>query len=297
MKKTAISILSLILLLFVAGAIYFILTFQTFSNARLKADIENIKTQVSAKAIEINFENNQEIKQGEIIARLDTKELEEKLNKIQIDFYNSQKELKQSTDKELKEASSDLERANNDYTIYKNAYQDGSVTKKDLNNAVKNLETAKTNYMQAQNNLKKTTLKIQNTNKTLDEKLKNAKLELSYTTIISPVNGIITDKNITLGEIVEKDKVIFKIIPEKCYITADIKQYQTKKIKIGQSVLITIDNKNYKGKVKDFIYNNTLLSDNSKFAPVPVIIAFDTDSPNYCDYYNKNPKIKVKALF
>ena len=253
MKKTAISILSLILLLFVAGAIYFILTFQTFSNARLKADIENIKTQVSAKAIEINFENNQEIKQGEIIARLDTKELEEKLNKIQIDFYNSQKELKQSTDKELKEASSDLERANNDYTIYKNAYQDGSVTKKDLNNAVKNLETAKTNYMQAQNNLKKTTLKIQNTNKTLDEKLKNAKLELSYTTIISPVNGIITDKNITLGEIVEKDKVIFKIIPEKCYITADIKQYQTKKIKIGQSVLITIDNKNYKGKVKDFI--------------------------------------------
>ena len=237
--------------------------YQTTTNAYVDDYLIKITPQISGKIVELNLENNSTVKKGEIIAELDgakysakVKELENKFDKIQKDLKAFDEEINKAnaktalTKKGINEAKEDLENANNDYVRYKNEFKDGTVTKKDLDNAVYNLELAQIQFEKAQENLKNTSKELKEIIDKKDdqidlaheilEDLENAKLELSSATITAPKNGKITNLNAKVGEFANNEKPLLTIVPDECYIIANFKKLPKTNLKTGQKANVKI---------------------------------------------------------
>jgi membrane fusion protein (multidrug efflux system) len=83
--------------------------------------------------------------------------------------------------------------------------------------------------------------------------LDQAELNLKYTTIVAPVDGIVGKKNVAEGQNVAAGQELMAVVPvEGLWITANFKETQLEKMRVGQPVKITVDayNREYTGKVQ-----------------------------------------------
>ncbi|MNE44512.1 putative multidrug resistance protein EmrK [compost metagenome] len=82
-----------------------------------------------------------------------------------------------------------------------------------------------------------------------------ARLQLSYTKIMASSDGIIGERTIHLGELVNVNQVLAEIvIQNKKWVIANFKETQMEEIKVGQQVDIMVDalgGKTFKGKVSE----------------------------------------------
>src|ERR1700735_2829975 len=84
--------------------------------------------------------------------------------------------------------------------------------------------------------------------------LDQAELNLQYTKIVAPVNGVVT-KNVEVGMNVQPDQQLLSIVPlEDVWITADFKETQLKHMRVGQTAKIKGDtnDRTYNGHVDSF---------------------------------------------
>jgi membrane fusion protein, multidrug efflux system len=83
--------------------------------------------------------------------------------------------------------------------------------------------------------------------------LDQAKLNLSYCTIVSPVDGIIGKKTVELGENVSPGEQMMAVVPlDDIWVTANFKETQLERMNPGQRVRFSVDasGKEYSGKVQ-----------------------------------------------
>ncbi len=77
---------------------------------------------------------------------------------------------------------------------------------------------------------------------TAQSKVDQAKLNLSYCRITAPVTGIINKKNVAVGQNISPGQNMLTIIPlDNLWITANFKETQLEKMKVGQAVTIKVD--------------------------------------------------------
>ncbi|BDE06106.1 hemolysin secretion protein D [Vulcanimicrobium alpinum] len=80
----------------------------------------------------------------------------------------------------------------------------------------------------------------------LQAQLKTAQDKLAYTQIRAPIDGIVGAKNVEVGTYVSPGQSLIVIVPNSgTYVTANFKETQLGKIKVGQPVDVTVDA--YKG--------------------------------------------------
>jgi membrane fusion protein, multidrug efflux system len=84
--------------------------------------------------------------------------------------------------------------------------------------------------------------------------LDQAELNLQYTKILAPVNGIVSNRTVEVGQNVQPGQEMMKVIPVDdgdLWVTANFKETQLRNIRPGQAVDISVDanGKTYKGKV------------------------------------------------
>ena len=69
-----------------------------------------------------------------------------------------------------------------------------------------------------------------------------AKLQLSYTTITAPTDGVVTNKTVEPGQIVQPGQALFAIIPlSTVWVRANFKETQLAKVRPGQRAEIHVD--------------------------------------------------------
>jgi membrane fusion protein, multidrug efflux system len=69
-----------------------------------------------------------------------------------------------------------------------------------------------------------------------------AQLELSYTTIVAPVDGVVTKKAVEPGQIVQPGQGLFVLIPlHDVWVTANFKETQLAKVRPGQKAEVKVD--------------------------------------------------------
>ena len=122
--------------------------------------------------------------------------------------------------------------------------------------------------------------------------LKLAQLQIEYSTIKAPADGIVGRKNVEVGNRVSSGQGLMVVVEPELWIVANFKETQLAKMHRGQSATITIDSipgKVFTGKVDSFspATGNAfalLPADNSTgnftkiVQRVPVKITFDADS-------------------
>lgn len=147
--------------------------------------------------------------------------------------------------------------------------------------------------------------------KQLQAAANQAKLELSYTKIYAPKDGVITNRTVEEGAFVQVGQPLLAIVPDERWIIANFKETQLTNIKAGQEVKIKIDtypNKTFKG-IVDSIQSSTG-SKSSLFPPenavgsfvkvvqrVPVKIIFAEQIPpkyNIVPGMSVIPEVKIK---
>ena len=69
-----------------------------------------------------------------------------------------------------------------------------------------------------------------------------AQLNLSYTNITAPVDGVATHKMVEPGQIVQPGQGLLVVVPlQDVWVTANFKETQLKKMRPGQEALVTVD--------------------------------------------------------
>jgi membrane fusion protein (multidrug efflux system) len=82
--------------------------------------------------------------------------------------------------------------------------------------------------------------------------LDQAQLNLQYTTVVAPVNGIVTGRTVEVGQNVQPGQELMRVINlDDIWVTANFKETQLAHMQVGQPVTIHVDatDKDYKGHV------------------------------------------------
>jgi membrane fusion protein (multidrug efflux system) len=96
----------------------------------------------------------------------------------------------------------------------------------------------------------------------------NAALQLSYTRVTAPVGGVVSRKQVEIGQLVQSGQPLLTVVSDTgVWVTANFKETQLSDIKIGQKVELEIDaypGVNVEGKVE-----STSAATGAKFALLP----------------------------
>lgn len=131
--------------------------------------------------------------------------------------------------------------------------------------------------------------------KKLEAEVEQAKLDLSYTKIYAPQDGLVTNRTVEQGNYLQIAQPMMAVVPEKMWVIANFKETQLTYMKKGQPVTIKIDTypgKKFKGKVDSiqratgakaslFPPENAVGSYVKIVQRVPVKIVFDEDVSDY----------------
>ena len=72
--------------------------------------------------------------------------------------------------------------------------------------------------------------------------LDNAALQLSYTKVFAPASGLVSRKQVEIGQLVQPGQTLFSVVADTgTYVTANFKETQLNDIRVGQPVDFTVD--------------------------------------------------------
>lgn len=253
--------------------------FETTNNAQVEAYINTVAAKVTGNIDEIRFEANQLVHKGDTLVILDKAEYLIKVKQAEADLAIAEGNLhsleqtittsasNQAAGKEkLAGDMASLEKAKKDYERFKNMYADSAVTRNQYDQVVSKLKSEEAYFKAGQKGVeasssitKQSSLNLEAAKATVARKkadLEASKLQLSYTVIMSPSDGFVGERNLSVGELISANQTIATIVlNHQLWVSANFKETQIEKIKQGQKVIITIDaldGKEFKGKVVGF---------------------------------------------
>ena len=169
----------------------------------------------------------------------------------------------QSAAAQVVKAQADLTKVQEEYNRRIQLRSTGAISQEELStskNAVNtakaalevanaSLAQAKSNQKAAQSNLEANQALIQgaNENSTPDvlvaqARLNQALLDLERTKVKAPLDGVVTRRNIQVGQRVSPGSVLMLVVPEQhVYVDANFKESQLERVRVGQKVKLTSD--------------------------------------------------------
>ena len=176
-------------------------------------DKVEVGTQVSGNIEKIYVDYNSQVKKGQLLAELDKLTLNEKLNQANASLASSK---------------SDLQLAQLNYDRVKKMYDAKAATEASFEEAQNKLIQAKTALANSEANLHQ------------------AKVNLSYAEIYSPIDGVVLNRAVEEGQTVAASfstPTLFTIANDltKMQVEADVDEADIGKVKLGQRVTFYVD--------------------------------------------------------
>jgi membrane fusion protein (multidrug efflux system) len=271
-KKKPNRVLPIILgIILIGGIIFGVKEYIYFSkhvdtdDAQIDGDISPVVARVGGYVDSIMFEENTHVNKSQLLVKIDPRDYQVKVEQAQAAQVGASANIgvgesqisttaanSSSAKAEVASASARLDKVRKDYARYANLVQDGSVTRQQFDQAKADLEVAQANYTAANDKYKaaleqvatsRSQLKVTNTGVTQKQvDIDYAKLQLSYTDIKAPATGVVSKKNVQLGQLVQAGQTLFSIVNDNSiFITANFKETQLDKIKNGQKVDVKVD--------------------------------------------------------
>ena len=78
--------------------------------------------------------------------------------------------------------------------------------------------------------------------KQMEAAVEQSNLNLQYTTIRAPVSGVVSQRNVEVGQVIQPGQPLFSIVPlDDIWITANFKESELRKMRPGQRAVISVD--------------------------------------------------------
>jgi len=306
--------------LILIGAIFGVKEYIYFSkhvdtdDAQIDGDISMVVARVGGYVKDIKFEENTLVKAGDTLVTLDDKDYKVKVEQAMAGQKGadagvgvSQSQIvaiqaNTSTAKtNIESAKVKLWQAQKDFDRYANLIKDGSITQQQFDQAKATRDVAQANYNASKDQYTAALKQVGATRSELavssngvtqhQSDVDFAKLQLSYTNIISPATGIVGKKSIQKGQLVQAGQSLFSIVNENSlYVTANYKETQLEEIHSGLKVNIVVD----------AYPDETIQGEVYNFSPVTgakgSLLPPDNATGNFVKVVQRIPiKIKIKA--
>lgn len=319
MRKTVLLSLLLLVLLAIAFFIWSTMTGNDHrtNDAYVNADYTLVAPKVSGYIAEVKVQDNQQVKAGDVLATLDDRDYRVALESAEADLQVSQAKLL-SSQAQLEQQQSAIEQskatlAANQATAqyagqnaerYNRLYKSGTVAADDQQKASSTQRSAAAAVRQSQAALLSAVKEIgvlqaavrqaQADVAAAQASVDQARLNLSYTRIVAPVDGMVGQRAARVGAYVSAGTRLLAVVPlQQTYITANYLETQLSDVRQGQRVNITIDalpGKRFTGHVDSIapatgatfsaISPDNATGNYTKVVQrLPVKIALDTDQP------------------
>jgi membrane fusion protein (multidrug efflux system) len=252
-------------------------------NAYVGDDSAVLAPQVAGQVVEIDANETQPVKRGQVLVKLDDTdarialdqakaELGQAERKVQGYFANDsalagQIAARQAditrADAQIASAQSDLDRARTDLDRREKLAASGAVSGDELTQAQNSFHSAEAALAQARAQKVQAVANLaaaggsREVNAALINgvdpeqnpevaaaraRMDQAQLDLDRTVLRAPVDGVVAQKTVSLGQRVAIGTGLLTVVPlENAYVDANFKEVQLRKVRIGQPVVLTSD--------------------------------------------------------
>lgn len=243
----------------------------------------SVGAQVSGQIKKLHVNIGDKVVKGQLIAEIDSTTQQNDLDTAisKLDIYNAQLKSKLIT----------LNIAQNKYKRQNNLYKTNSGSKEDYENSQDALALAQSSVSELKANIKQAEIAVS-----------TAKINLGYTKITSPLDGVIVSTPVKEGQTVNSMQTAPTIVEvavlDKVLIKAEISEGDITKVKSGLPVSFTImsdPNKSYQTTLQSVDPGPTTLSDNSSGSST----AANSSTSSAIYYYgnlvvdNKDNKLRI----
>jgi membrane fusion protein (multidrug efflux system) len=271
-KKTKKLVFNIVVGLLLVGGIVWVFSHfvhlgnvEFTDNAQIQQQIVPVNSRVQGFIKEIRFKEYQPVHKGDTLVLIEDAEFRFRLAQAEADYQNALIGKKamgttiqttQSnigvTDATIEEAKARLENAEREQTRYKNLLAQKAVTQQQFDDINTNYRATKARFDQLLRQRNSTALVKSEQNIRLnqnDAAIKLAKaavdlarLNLSYTVIVAPCDGVTGRKNIQEGQLIQPGQALLDVVnSNEKWIIANYRETQTANIRPGMPVEVKVD--------------------------------------------------------
>ncbi len=203
----------------------------------------DVGSQVSGKIDKLYVDFNSRVKEGQVIAELDQSQFLTRVKQNEANY--------QSAEASLKKTKVTLDNTKKKYDRAMNLFE------KDLI-SFEEKEAIETQYYSAMADIQSSEARLEQAESQLD----SSKVDLTYTIIKSPIDGVVINRRVNIGQTVAASfqaPVLFQIANDlsKMQVECSVDEADIGKVKEGQKVRFTVDafpDENFTGKVSQVRY-------------------------------------------
>jgi membrane fusion protein (multidrug efflux system) len=250
--------------------------YETTDDAAVEAHVIQVSPKISAHVKAVHFDDNYQVKRGDLIIELDPRDYEVALASAVANLASAKSKLTESEAQQnvaqagLGQVKADLastqataENAGSDFSRNAQLYKTHVIDRREYDASAAQAKTAAASVESASKKVASQEAQVrlasaQNVTASAEEKqaetqVQQAELQLSYTKIFAPFTGRVTKKSVEPGNYVQPGQTLFSLVPPDVWIVANFKETQLKKMKVGQPVAVRADaipGRDFKGHVE-----------------------------------------------
>jgi membrane fusion protein (multidrug efflux system) len=248
------------------GAVWYFLNagYETTDDATIEAHVVEVSPKVSAHVKAVHFDDNYQVKRGDLLIELDPRDFEVSLASAQASLASAQSKLTQAEAQQnvaqagRGQAKADLisaqatnDNAQADLKRNEQLFQTHVIDRREYDASMAQAKSDVANVESSAKKVASQEAQIQLTaaqyaaasaeEKQAEAQLQQAQLQLSYTRIFAPFAGKVTRKSVEPGNYVQPGQTLFSLVPPDVWVIANFKETQLKNMKVGQPVSVEVD--------------------------------------------------------
>lgn len=232
--------------------------YEATDNAQLEAGLIGVAANVSGPVIAIEVHENQTVKAGQVLFRIDPRPFQAAVDEAQAKLADARSSIgSQRATYRQNVADVGAAQARLDYAVAEAARQkqllaEGISSRNQYDQAVLAVQTARQGIATGQQKAESVRAALTgNVDGPVDSKpevqaaiavLDRAKLNLSYTVVRAAQDGIVTRVNqLQVGSYVSAAKPVFTMMGQRLWVEANFKENQLRYMRVGQPATVEID--------------------------------------------------------
>jgi membrane fusion protein, multidrug efflux system len=238
---------------------------QSTDNAYIRAEISKLSARVSGNVLSMTADDFQSVKAGELLVAIDPKDYQAKVDQAkatldaaaaQLANLSNQEMLQQAAiqqaQAQLLVANTNAELAQQEADRQTSLLKSGSGTQQKSDQATSQARATSATTVASQASVNSAKAQLQVTSGQRDQLKANvdgakaaldaAELNLSYTKIYAPFDGVVSERQVHIGDYVTTGANMVTLVPlPKVYVVANFKETQLMNMKPDQTVVLTVD--------------------------------------------------------
>lgn len=229
--------------------------YETTDDAYVSGDVIAITSRESATVLAVHADNTQSVQRGQLLVELDPARAQVAMRAAEADLARTVRSVRaqfarvDEFDAEIAAARVQLAQAQEDYRRRQASAEGGAVSAEEIRHARDAVTAAQASLRVSDSGLKQAQAAVEGTSVNDNPEVlaaiaevHDAAITLSHMQLIAPVDGVVAQRNVQIGQHVAAGTPLMAVVPlARVWVDANFKEGQLEDVRVGQPATITAD--------------------------------------------------------